>query len=138
MTVLRKDEIRGKGKQVTFDCIRGDHRSGIGKCLVVLFDEAEIVEIIDHQALCFAQAFGRCVAEPIQTFQTGAIAQMKSRDRVDRLCPGTYVIESREAKDDRTKRAPQSRGEMPILLLKRRQCRRVEIRKSRCGPSLPD
>jgi hypothetical protein len=23
---------------------------------VVLFDEAEIVEIIDHQALCFAQA----------------------------------------------------------------------------------
>jgi (S)-mandelate dehydrogenase len=45
MTVLRKDEIRGEGEQVGFDRIRGDDRSGIGKCLVVLFDEAQVVEL---------------------------------------------------------------------------------------------
>src|SRR6516162_2251168 len=133
MTVLRKDEIRGKGKQVSLDWVRGDDSSGIGKGLMVLFYEAQVVEIIDHQSLSFAQAFGRCVTEPVQTFQTGAVAQMKARDRVDRLstrCLGANVIEGREVEDDGTKRAPESRVQVPVLRLKWRQGGRIKVRKS--------
>src|SRR6516164_1600251 len=100
---------------------------------MVFFDEAQVVEIVDHQAFSFAQAFGRCVTEPVQTFQTGAVAQMKARDRVDRLstwCLGTNVIEGREVKDDGTKRAPESRVQMPVLRLKWRQRGRIKVRKS--------
>src|SRR5437870_1826949 len=69
-------------------------RSGAGmtayaasKAAVAAFTAAlavEVVKVIDHQPARLRQRAVRRVGEPVQSFEPGAIAEMKSRDRVDR------------------------------------------------------
>src|SRR5882757_8023553 len=51
--------------------------------LVVVFDAVMVVEIVDHDAEGFLDAAWRVVAEPIDTFEPRAVAEVKARYRVD-------------------------------------------------------
>ena len=71
------------------DGLCGDDRALVGEGLVVGLDEAQIVEVVDHQPVRLAQALGRGVAQPVEPLQPGAVAEMEAGDRVDRLAAGT-------------------------------------------------
>jgi hypothetical protein len=124
------DSFTSNGKELTFDIVRGDDRSGIGKCLMILLDEAQVVEVVDHQALTLTDAFRRCIAEPVQPLQPCAITQMEARDRVNRLSARGLrmnVVECREVEDDRTQRAAHIRIEIPVLFFQRSQGGRIGV-----------
>src|SRR5882762_10293080 len=53
------------------------------KGLVVVLDAVMVVEIVDHDAEGFLDAAWRVVAEPIDTFEPRAVAEVKARYRVD-------------------------------------------------------
>src|SRR5258705_14000584 len=53
------------------------------KGLVVVLDAVMVVEIVDHDAEGFLDAAWRVVAEPIDTFEPRAVAEGKTRYRVD-------------------------------------------------------
>src|SRR5258705_9490664 len=51
--------------------------------LVVILDAVMVVEIVDHDAEGFLDAAWRVVAQPIDTFEPRAVAEVKTRYRVD-------------------------------------------------------
>src|SRR5712672_2419801 len=53
------------------------------KGLVVVLDAVMVVEVVDHDAEGFLDAAWRVVAEPIDTFEPRAVAEVKARYRVD-------------------------------------------------------
>src|SRR6267154_5216391 len=53
------------------------------KGLVVVLDAVMVVEVVDHDAEGFLDASCRVVAEPIDTFEPRAVAEVKARYRVD-------------------------------------------------------
>src|ERR1700704_6692006 len=53
------------------------------KGLVVVLDAVMVVEIVDHNAKGFLVSSGRVVAEPIDTFEPRAVAEVEARYRVD-------------------------------------------------------
>src|SRR5580704_1179039 len=56
--------------------------------LVVLFDVAEVVEIVHHQPVRLAApAFGE-IARPVEPFEAGAVAEMEAGDRIERGAGG--------------------------------------------------
>ncbi len=54
---------------------------GVGGLVVV--DLIEAIEIVGHHAGGFAHAARRRVGEPIQPFETGTVAEVEMRDRIE-------------------------------------------------------
>ena len=52
---------------------------------MVRLDMVERVKVVDHQAVGLLHALARGIAQEIQAFQAGAVAEMEAGDRIDRL-----------------------------------------------------
>ncbi len=68
--------------------------------LCAFFDGAEIVEIIDHQAMGLLDAPVGLVAEKIQPLEACAIAETEAGHRVDRAAPQTFLRIQEVARGD--------------------------------------
>ena len=62
-----------------------DDPAVLGVALVVAFDLVQAVHVVHHQASRPAHAAQRGVAQPVQTLQAGAVAEMETRDRIERV-----------------------------------------------------
>ena len=52
---------------------------------MVRLDMVERVEVVDHQAVGLLHALARGIAQEIQAFQAGAVAEMEAGHRIERL-----------------------------------------------------
>src|SRR5215203_2063238 len=71
--------LRAKLPLLALDRIRGDYGAVVG------LNEAQVVEVVDHELGGFAHALGRGVAEEVQPLQASAVAEMEPSKRVERL-----------------------------------------------------
>ena len=60
---------------------------------MVLFDAAEIVEVVDHEPNRLLYAFIAQIRGPVDRMQTGAVAQVEPRDWVHRQSVSTFCDE---------------------------------------------
>ena len=68
---------------------------------MISLDVIEVVQVVDHYPERLAQAVARQICADVDAFDTGAIAKVKSRDRVGRLSariPGEQEIDGRRAR----------------------------------------
>src|SRR4051794_16873324 len=77
--------LRAKLPQLARDRIRGDYGAVVGERFMVGFNEAQVVEIVDHEPGGFAHPLDRGVAEEVQPLQASAAAKMEWGKRVERL-----------------------------------------------------
>ena len=76
--------------------VRGHDRAVLRKRLVIRFDMVERVEIIDHQAVGLLDALGGPIAEEVQPFEAGAVAEMEASHGIDRLAGRQLGLEEME------------------------------------------
>src|SRR3981081_3432978 len=82
------------GRQQRIDVRRTHHCSIIYKSLMVALDRFDVVEVVHHDAERFLDAARRGVAEPVDLLEPRAVAEMKTRYRVDAVsgrCPSRQV-----------------------------------------------
>src|SRR5262249_12171871 len=132
-TVLR-NMSGGESVKAALYVIGGDNSSRFSKHLVVCFDVAWVVKIVDHQACSFAHAFRRGVTEPVQTLKSRAIAEVKARDRINRFSARrfrtnerTNELERREVEDDRAECGGRVRVAVPIFDLQPIKRGRIKV-----------
>src|SRR5262245_45911528 len=71
----------------------GGHRALVYIGLVVLFDVLELIAIVAHESVRLAQALCRDIPLPIDALETGAVAEVETRDGIDRLALGSLDVE---------------------------------------------
>jgi transposase InsO family protein len=79
----RAHQLRGRARQLA-DRVRGHHRAGLRIRLVVALDVAEVVAVIHHQPVRLRDAAWRQVARPVEPLEARAVAEMKTRDGIER------------------------------------------------------
>src|SRR3990172_422234 len=89
----------------------------LGEGLLVPFDPVKLIQVVDHEPRTLLHPSGCEIAEPMDSLQASAIAQMKTRHRVDRF-PGFRLYHHQVAGDGGNehglKRLGRVRIQMPI------------------------
>ena len=68
-----------------------------GKGFVVLLDVVEVVEIVHHQPVRLPEAVLGHVGEPVDPLEPRAVAEMETRDRIDRRAVARLGVEEIKA-----------------------------------------
>ena len=55
---------------------------------MVLFDVAEVVEVVDHQPVALLAAALREIGRPVEPFEARAVAEMEAGNRIERQAGG--------------------------------------------------
>src|SRR4051812_48217926 len=108
--------LRAKLPQLALDRIRGDYGAVVGECFMVGLNEAQFVEVVDHEPGGLAHALGRSVAEKVQPLQASAVAEMEPGKRVERLAAAfrTQGVEGCKAEEDRAQPLSCGRVLVPV------------------------
>ena len=114
--------IFSAGSQQVADRARSSDPPFTAIGFVIGLDIRQAIEVVDHDAGGLLQAFGRSVAEPIQSLDPRAVAEMKKCHRVQRPTGGRpFISEVAGAKPDQ--RIAQSCGDprLGVLIQQRRE-----------------
>src|SRR3954454_3486437 len=120
--------LRAKLPQLALDRIRGDYSAVVGERFMVGLNEAQVVEVVDHEPGGLAHALGRGVAEEVQPLQASAVTEMDPSKRVERLAAAfrTQGVEGRKAEEDRAQ--PLSCGRVLVPAGCAKLCKGVRIK----------
>ena len=119
--------LRAKLPQLALDRIRGDYGAVVGERFMVGLNEAQFVEVVDHEPGGLAHALGRSIAEKVQPLQASAVAEMEPGKRVERLAAAfrTQGVEGCKAEEDRAQ--PLSCGRVLVPVRSAQECQGVRI-----------